>query len=297
MDVVELSTPLKFVPWEEENSLSKNHTEPPAFIGLAIGEECVRIRTRACPDGAFDRQLNLDDLLDACMSLLPENAFTLLLMVNHDIYENDDDDYCCGRAYGASRVAVVSNARYNPVLDTDLDASREHAWPASHCASYIQSLVKPAKKKKRAKLDPENIADRATSPSPLEAAVAAYKALPSLLDSPSMQLLDGLYLSRVCRTASHEVGHCFGFDHCVYYACMMQGTASGEEDARQPPYLCPVDMAKWRKAIARSRPGLKEAQIYQGLLEFCEQRPNVHLFAAFAAWIRRHLELSAKNLN
>jgi hypothetical protein len=75
-------------------------------------------------------------------------------------------------------------------------------------------------------------------------AVAAYNALCSANAIPSLEGLAALWLGGVCRTASHELGHCFGIDHCVYCACAMQGSASLAEDARQPIYFCPLDLAK-----------------------------------------------------
>ncbi|KAF7115467.1 hypothetical protein CNMCM5793_002425 [Aspergillus hiratsukae] len=80
----------RFVPW---NGQSKS---APRFIGLAISDECIGIRTRACPDKVYPRQLNLDDLLDVAISILPKDAYALCLLVNHDLYEDADDTFVCG---------------------------------------------------------------------------------------------------------------------------------------------------------------------------------------------------------
>ncbi|KAF7158677.1 hypothetical protein CNMCM6106_005467 [Aspergillus hiratsukae] len=101
----------RFVPWDGQSRSA------PRFIGLAVSDECIGIRTRACPDKVYPRQLNLDDLLDVAISILPKDAYALCLLVNHDLYEDADDTFVCGRAYGGSRVAVVSSARYCPTLD------------------------------------------------------------------------------------------------------------------------------------------------------------------------------------
>jgi len=66
----------------------------------------------------------------------------------------------------------------------------------------------------------------------------------------------------------------------MYYACVMQGTASISEDARQPPYLCPVDLAKISRAT-----GADEVQRYQQLLAFCDRHEG-DMFSALGAWIR-----------
>ncbi|KAK0723486.1 hypothetical protein B0T26DRAFT_750749 [Lasiosphaeria miniovina] len=80
---------------------------------------------------------------------------------------------------------------------------------------------------------------------PLGTAVKAARAASDLdID------LGRLWLSRVARTAVHELGHCFCLDYCVYYACVMQGTTGLAEDTRQPPYLCPVCLKKLTRALA-----------------------------------------------
>ncbi|KAJ7597652.1 hypothetical protein C8J56DRAFT_325441 [Mycena floridula] len=277
LSVQPLSSPiLSFTPWEE------NRSKAPRYVGLKTSStECVRIRTRPSLDGTFSRQLNLDDLLDAAIDVLPDDAFSLLLLVEQDIYENDDDDFACGRAYGASRIAVVSMARYHPGLDRKQNVVREHAWPASHCDAYMkQCIPRPAKKAKKSK---DEDAPLEAEDSALKAAVAAHNALPQ---PESPLALSGLWLGRICKTAGHELGHCFGMDHCVYYACSMQGTASLVEDARQPPYLCPVDLAKLIKATGGS-----VEKHYDALLKFCEseRQKEIQLFAAHAAWIRVRL--------
>ncbi|KAJ7175985.1 hypothetical protein C8R46DRAFT_890848 [Mycena filopes] len=279
---------LRLAPWDGKTS------KTPRYVGLNTATECVRIRTRASKDGVFVRQLNLDDLLDAAISILPDDAFALLLLVPYDIYESPDDDFACGRAYGGSRVAVISTARYHPGLDQHQDVDRLHSWPASHCKRYVDTEAaaandeKPTKKKTKQKSQstsessPLEAAAYAAL-SPLHAAVVAYTGLSSLQEA-SPAILSALWLGRACRTASHELGHCLGIDHCTFYACCMQGTASLAEDARQPPFLCPVDLAKMLRAS-----GTDKEERYRAILGFCDTQPHNHLFVAYAAWIRAHL--------
>jgi len=66
----------------------------------------------------------------------------------------------------------------------------------------------------------------------------------------------------------------------------MQGTASIIEDARQPPYLCPVDLAKVLSAT-----GSEEADRDNAILQYCDRHIHVHFFAAYAAWTRKKIEL------
>lgn len=279
-----------FTAWDEE-SKTKRKPRQPEYVALKFGNECVRIRSRPSPDGIFGGQLNLDDLLDAAMAMLPKHAYALLLLVNQDLYEEEDDEFVCGRAYGASRVAVVSSARYNPALDEHQSVERLHTWPASHCESYIATCCttsgpKANRQKTSKPKKPIKSKDYSSvSSSPLMAAMSIYRDLETNNLSPSA--LSTLWLGRMCRTAAHELGHCFGIDHCVYYACAMQGTASIREDARQPPFLCPVDLAKLTHAT-----GATATQRYKALLGFCD-RPEYKeclFFAPFAGWIRGILD-------
>ena len=280
-----------FTIWEDGRPKSKRKAKSAnsGLIGLATSIEKVGIRARPGPDKLF-HQLNLNDLLDAAISVLPDDAYALIMIVNHDIYEDEDDDFCCGRAYGGSRVAVVSTARYNPILDEEQNTERDHAWPASHCKMYMRECcgtgsgtIRSSAGNKRPK--PNSVMgldNNSSSPSPLQAAVATSR---DLVSSSAMQQkeptwLSNLWLSRVCRTASHELGHCFGIDHCVYYACVMQGTASLAEDVRQPPYLCPVDLAKLLRAT-----GANEKERYEAIQGFCEQWRETPMFAALGAWV------------
>ena len=303
---VKLLTPLKlsFTTWDNgksKSSKAKSKSTFPNFVGLNAFSDCTRIRVRPTANKALPCQLNLDDLLDAAIIMLPDDAYALLLLVNHDLYEDDDDEFVCGRAYGGSRVAVISLARYNPELDERHGVEREHAWPASHCSAYINSCCAgvPGRLKNKAKHQTLNVDDPSLLPSPptthsppipLQAALSAHHSLhPRSPASPTS--LSHLYLSRVCRTASHELGHCFGMDHCVYYACSMQGSSSLAEDARQPPYLCPVDLFKVLEAT-----GADERQRYREILAFCERRGDGQLFAAFGAWVRgRLVEIETAN--
>ncbi|TVY25986.1 Archaemetzincin-2 [Lachnellula hyalina] len=249
---------------------------------------CVGIRSRPMPKGEFSHQLNLNDLLDAAIEILPKDAYAFLMLVEHDIYEDEEDDFVCGRAYGGSRIAVISTARYNPALDMKQNIEREHGWPASHCERYIKWCVDGLEEvggdKKRKREEGESSGENVMSP--MQAALAAHNSLPSLAQGrPSPAALSALWLARACRTAAHELGHCFGIGHCVYYACSMQGTASIIEDARQPLYLCPIDLAKVLNATGAN---LKER--YQALLAFCEGKNEGQVFKAHGAWIKARLD-------
>jgi len=245
------------------------------YLNTQSSEGAIAITYRPTPGGPFTHQLNLNDLLDAAIAMLPNDAYALLMVVKHDIYEDVEDDFACGRAYGGSRIAVVSGARYAPCLDKMQGVSRTVGWPASHCESCAETYGhEPA----------DGVDDSFEMIGALRAAISAHMKLGKLDGNLRKKVLEGLWLSRVCRTAGHEIGHCFGIGHCVYYACSMQSTASVIEDARQPPYLCPVDLEKILNAT-----GANVIDRYEAILEFCEKLGEAHLFAAYGAWIRHRM--------
>ena len=282
MDVTKLKSPqLGFTEY------SPKKKRAPAQIGLSAQGHCTRIRSRACPDGTFSAQLNLKDLTDCMLDILPGDAYAFLMIVDQDIYEDENDDFTCGRAYGGSRVAVVSSVRYNPCLDKSMGVGRVHAWPASHCAKYMEEKCNPleqdhqgTKPKKRKRSPGQQAEDSSTTalvgssasePIDLTGSSPVVKGQPDLSATSHSNLTRGpihaallsstsapisastLHLSRLARTASHELCHCFGIGHCVCYACVMQSSASLAEDARQPPYLCPIDSRKLMEAMGELR--------------------------------------------
>lgn len=294
-DVKEYAPALRFEPWEKRSK----KVSAPYFVGLKEGpaNSCTRVRVRPSPDGLFPHQLDLGDLLDGAIRILPKDAYALLLLVDHDLYEDETDDFCCGRAYGGSRVAVVSSARYSPLLHERQGVDPQHVWPASHCAAHVASRcslsLMPPRPGRRATAADTLAPPIPSSPSPLHQAVAAFRAAPTTgLDG------EGLWLFCLARTAAHELGHCFGMSHCVYYACVMQGTACVAEDCRQPPYLCPVCTAKLTRAAGAGTgtgtgPGLNgpmhEREVCEAMLSFCEKRRRIGVWAAYAAWLETRL--------
>lgn len=280
---------LRFTAWGSESKARPGAKKEgiPAYVALQYGKQATRIRARACPDGAFPAQVNLDDILDAAMAMLPKDAYSLLILTEHDLYEDEDDDFCCGRAYGGSRVCVVQTARYNPLLDQQDKIDQTHVWPMSHCKDYIDKIcatedVVPVKPSMRQL--------SLSQSGPIRAAItfAAPLQLPS-----TPEQMQALWCARVARTASHELGHCLGLDHCNYYACNMQGTAGMAEDVRQPPYLCPVCEIKVTYAVACELESKDEARRSDFAMErhlaisrFCNdrERNDILMWRALGAW-------------
>ncbi|KAM0715116.1 hypothetical protein Q7P37_009581 [Cladosporium fusiforme] len=274
---------LRFVPWEEKSKSSKKQAQQ-QYVGLATAQgNTTRIRARPSPDGVFAGQLNLEDILDAAIDMLPGDAYAIVLLMDHDLYEDEEDDFCCGRAYGGSRVSVVSTARYRPELDEMVGLDLTHMWPASHCKDYAATLC--------AEQDIHNDTRNITAPasSPIRAAVDTAASI-THSEAP------GLWFSRIVRTASHELGHCLALDHCIYYACLMQSTSGIAEDVRQPPYLCPVCISKVSHMVAIELQKSSEEgkamyvkERYEALANFCDRWKHVGLFAGYQAWLEARL--------
>lgn len=225
-------------------------------IGLRSKDsaEYTVIRSRPTPNYPYSNQLNLNDILDFAIASLPGDACALLMLLEHDLYEDEEDEFVCGRAYGGSRVAVVSGARYWPGLDEEENVERVHGWPASHCEAHLETFLdeEGGMKKNKMKTAKNAAADPGASASKqAEKKTPLRRALEVYTPPTTQKALTLLHLARLARTASHEFGHCFGIGHCTYYACIMQGSASLAEDARQPPYLCPVDEAKVLRATGK----------------------------------------------
>ncbi|KAK8029692.1 hypothetical protein PG993_010983 [Apiospora rasikravindrae] len=286
---------LRFVSWEQKNRSKKYQ-----YVGLATEDgTCTRIRARTSPDGVFSQQLNLEDVLDAEISVLPKDAYAMALLVDHDLYEDEEDDFCCGRAYGLNRVCVVSTARYHPILDASEQLDIDHVWPASHCKAFVDAQVAAADVHRGTRsIAAGSLSVRA----PMRAAIQRASQVAVEQDDTSPQTaehLRTLWLSRLVRTVSHELGHTVFLDHCVYYACMMQSTTGMAEDLRQPPYLCPVCLAKVSHKVAVELLGgggdsARDAYVlerYEALAQVCDRWKEVGMFAGFQAWLRARIEV------
>lgn len=291
---------LTWVPWEDDDRPPNATKDENRYIGLKQGQNITRIRTRPCPDGAYERQLNLGDILDGLLHMVKEihPRYALVMMLHHDLYEDETDDFCCGRAYGGSRVSVVTSSRYHPGLDRYQEIERAHMWPASHCGNFVRRKCgirsgAGVKRRKVMMVEGDGAGEGKGEGTAMRAAVDAYVAAPA----PEKDLA-GLWFGRTALTASHELGHCFCLGHCNYYACAMQGTAGIVEDVRQPPYLCPVCLEKVISGflevkeyanVGRDRLIL---QRYKKLHEFCtgKTRAGVKMFAGYGAWLGKRIE-------
>ena len=86
------------------------------------------------------------------------------------------------------------------------------------------------------------------------------------------------------KVCSHELLHLLGFDHCIYFCCLMNGSGHLAEDLRQPHHLCPVCGAKLRSLVAPEEEQERwERERYSALLPLYLQLE----LEAEASWCRR----------
>jgi len=72
-----------------------------------------------------------------------------------------------------------------------------------------------------------------------------------------------LIQERSSKVLVHEMCHLLGLDHCIYFACCMNGSGHLREDFTQPLFLCPVCLRKLQKLS-----GFDVVARYQGLANF-----------------------------
>ena len=84
------------------------------------------------------------------------------------------------------------------------------------------------------------------------------------LKKTKSKLMSEIILLRSCRLLTHEIGHLLGIGHCIYYACLMNGSGHLEEDFSQPLFLCPIDLRKLSRLV-----GFDGVRRYEQMLQFC----------------------------
>lgn len=257
--------------------------------------ELFGVKYRPSLDGIAKQQLHLNDILDAMLPRVPSDAHAIVMMIDYDLYEDEEDDFCCGRAYGGSRVCIVSSLRYHPRLDYYAAIELEHMWPASHCQTYVDWFCSESQPPVKRAKDAAVPVVKTNTKLALGAAVQAAKKtmIPKTVDD-----YNALWFSRVARTLSHEIGHCLTLGHCVYFSCMMQSTGGMAEDVRQPPYLCPICLEKLSYNLSTlvsgssmiDRQRLWILGQHKSMKEYCRKWTNVGMFAGFEAWLGKRIE-------
>jgi len=60
---------------------------------------------------------------------------------------------------------------------------------------------------------------------------------------------ESILLRRSCKVLVHETGHMFGVSHCVFFACVMNGSNHLGESDNRPFHLCPVCLRKLQWSV------------------------------------------------
>ena len=275
--VTRVLPPLPLVPWNPPRG--KAHAPSAAApVAVRVGDAAVRVRSRACGDKCFVRQLNLNDVIDGLLARMEDlpDAFAIVGVTSEDLFESKDDEFTMGRSYGGSGVAVISTARDKPSLDSRLVPTMAHTLPPPSSSSSLHR-----KRSRAGDATPTQWSFGGADGGEGGASASARHG------GEAAALADATWLFRVCGTVVHELGHCFGIDHCTYFKCYMQGSASLTEARTQPPYACPLELAKLCESL-----GWGEAHLHardESLLAVLSS-PALCVAngaAGYAAWIRQ----------
>jgi archaemetzincin len=159
----------------------------------------VRIRARILPNGIYKGQVNLDDLLDAAISLLPKDAYALLMLVDFDLYEDEDDEFVCGLHTGEVGLQLCLVRDTTPLwtifkgLNVSMHGLRRIARGIMSACSATESAPKKQKRIPiKSRGSQKSVRDLALD-GPLKDAVSVYRSLPEVgTSTPLMSALCSL---------------------------------------------------------------------------------------------------------
>jgi archaemetzincin len=72
---------------------------------------------------------------------------------------------------------------------------------------------------------------------------------PTFYDEPDPPGVEALILRRSCHTLAHEICHMFGMQHCIFFACTVNGSNNLDESDSRPLHVCPVCLRKLHASI------------------------------------------------
>ncbi len=93
-----------------------------------------------------------------------------------------------------------------------------------------------------------------------------------------------LLLKRSCKILTHETGHMFGIEHCIYYRCQMNGSNHLQESDSRPIRYCPVCLRKLQHNL-----DFDPVKRYRNLREFYKKQGFDE-----AGWIKKRLKFIKK---
>lgn len=94
-----------------------------------------------------------------------------------------------------------------------------------------------------------------------------------------------IILRRSLKTVTHETLHLFGLRHCIFYSCLMNGTASLHEDDQAPLFLCPVCLRKLHYVL-----GFSIIDRYKEMLNYFKNTLKDYSFQEESTWLSKRLK-------
>ena len=104
---------------------------------------------------------------------------------------------------------------------------------------------------------------------------------PAFYDEAAPPEVDSLILRRSCRTLAHEICHMFGMQHCIFFACVVNGSNNLDENDSRPLHVCPVCLRKLHSSVS-----FDPVERDRNLLQVYQRLGLTH----DAAWAERRLK-------
>ncbi|KAG5749313.1 hypothetical protein H9Q69_013350 [Fusarium xylarioides] len=241
-----------FVPIQGRKRVHFADAPKTSVVGFTVSEdgEAFEIRHRPSPDGLSRMQLNVSDLKTALLQNKAQAAHSVVMVVNHDLYEDEEEEYITERVWVADGVAIISAFRHNPSFDGLADIDGVHRWPASHCQAYVDQRLTVL----------NNTKDSTTRNHPFKA-----------YGKPSGDSALGLAIQ-----AANQAGQPSSMEDLsnLWFARVLFAVSRG----------APVS----QRGIEREKAWVEEH--YAELKKFCSRWNKIPQFAAFEAWLGKRLE-------
>jgi predicted Zn-dependent protease len=183
-------------------------------------------------------QIELDELLHKVIAPIQSSGmhagsrfcdnFAVVGVTMLDLYDNDASLFMAGGACMQNKTAVLSLARYNPRIKSSYYHWYDYGylpmdsmlWKTN--SGYFDGNRRPI----------------VTSGPPSRAADDDSNNDANTDVDEQNVAIKTLYFLRAAKLIVHEIGHLYGLEHCVYYACNMNGTANLIEDFAAPLHWC-----------------------------------------------------------
>ena len=93
------------------------------------------------PNKGRSFQLNLNNLLDRAITILLNNAPTLILYIDFNLYKDNNNDFIYSQVYSKSYVYIMSSFYYSPIRNNNIEVDFKRFQLASYYTTYIKDQV------------------------------------------------------------------------------------------------------------------------------------------------------------